>query len=391
MRSTSCHGAAMTKAANETRRAQRLLLAALQAPEKLPGLPPADWELLLRVARRARVLGRLESDLARAGLLGDIPALAAAHLRAARNVIAHRNTLISWEVNRLLWALKGINVPLILLKGSAYLLAGLPPARGRIFADVDLLVPEERIGEIEERLVERGWFKTQIDPYDDRYYRVWMHEIPPLRHRERGTEIDIHHRLLPKTSHLKSDPASLFTAARPLADPRLRVLAPADMVLHALVHLFLEGDPDEGLRLRDLLDVHDLLCHHGAEPGFWSDLGPRARALGFERPLYYGLHHAQRLFGTPIPPDVLQVLEDAAPPWPIRELMNRLIPLALLPGHPDHTSRWAAVARWLIYVRAHWLRMPPGLLAKHLSHKAWLRFRGFRRRVDLAQLDLRQQ
>ena len=381
----------MSRAASETRRAQRLLLKALQAPEKLPGLPPADWELLLRVARRARVLGRLESDLARVGLLEDIPERAAAHLRAARNVITHRNTLISWEVNRLLWALKDIDVPLILLKGAAYLLAGLPPARGRIFADVDLLVPEERIGEIEERLVERGWFKTQIDPYDDRYYRVWMHEIPPLRHRERGTEIDIHHRLLPKTSHLKSDPKSLFTAARPLADPRLQMLAPTDMVLHALVHLFLEGDPDEGLRLRDLIDVHDLLCHFGQEPGFWSDLGPRARALGFERPLFYGLHHLQRILGTPIPPDVLRGLEDAAPVWPIRQLMNRLIPFALLPGHPDHPSPWAAVARWLIYVRAHWLRMPLGLLAKHLSHKAWLRIRGFRRRVDLAQLDLKQQ
>lgn len=381
----------MFRAACETRRAQRLLLEALQEPEKLPGLPPADWELLLRVARRVRVLGRLESDLERAGLLEEIPERAAAHLRAARNVISHRNTLISWEVNRLLWALKGIDVPLILLKGTAYLLAELPPARGRIFADVDLLVPERRIGEIEERLVERGWFKTQIDPYDDRYYRVWMHEIPPLRHRERGTEIDIHHRLLPKTSHLKSDPESLFTAARPLADPRLHMLAPADMVLHALVHLFLEGDPDEGLRLRDLIDVHDLLCRFGEEPGFWSDLGPRARALGFERPLFYGLHHVQRLFGTPIPPDVLRGLEDAAPVWPIRQLMNRLIALALLPGHPDYPSRWASVARWLIYVRAHWLRMPPGLLAKHLSHKAWLRFRGFRRRVDLAQLDLKQQ
>ncbi len=381
----------MTRGASEIRRAQRLLIEALQAPEKLPALPPTDWELLLRVARRARLLGRLESDLARAGLLGDIPPRAADHLRAARNVIAHRNTLISWEVNRLLWALKGIDVPLILLKGSAYLLAELPPARGRIFADVDLLVPEERIGEIEERLLERGWFNTQIDPYDDRYYRVWMHEIPPLRHRERGTEIDIHHRLLPKTSHLKSDPAPLFVAARPLADARLRVLAPADMVLHALVHLFLEGDPDEGLRLRDLVDVHDLLCHHGQEPGFWPGLRQRARALGFERPLFYGLHHARRLFGTPIPPDVLRGLEDAAPAWPIRQLMNRLIPLALLPGHPDHPSRLAAVARWLIYVRAHWLRMPPGLLAKHLSHKAWLRFRGFRKRVNLAQLDLRQQ
>jgi hypothetical protein len=308
----------MARAASARLRAQKLLLDALKMPETLPALSPADWELLLRVARRARVLGRLESALDHAGLLGDIPPRAAAHLRAARNVIAHRKTLISWEVNRLCWALKGIDAPLILLKGTAYLLADLPPAQGRIFADVDLLVPEERIVEIEERLVERGWFKTEIDPYDDRYYRVWMHEIPPLRHRERGTEIDIHHRLLPKTSHLASDPAPLFAAARPLADPQLRVLAPADMILHALVHLFLEGDPDEGLRLRDLVDVHDLLCHHGQEPGFWASLVPRARALGFQRPLFYGLHHAKGLLGTPIPPDVLHDLEGSTRPGPAR-------------------------------------------------------------------------
>ncbi len=381
----------MTRAARETRRAQRLLIEALRAPGQLPALPPADWELLLRVARRARVLGRIESDIDRAGLIGDIPARAATHLRAARNVIAHRNTLISWEVNRILWALNGLDVPLILLKGSAYLLAGLPPARGRIFADVDLLVPEERIGEVEETLVARGWFKTEIDPYDDRYYRLWMHEIPPLRHRERGTEIDIHHRLLPKTSRLKSDPTPLFAAARPLADPRLRVLAPTDMVLHALAHLFLEGDPDEGLRLRDLLDVHDLLCAHGDSSGFWAGLAPRARALGLERLLYYGLFHAQALFATPVPPDVLRELEQAAPVWPLRPLMHSLIRLVILPRHPDHPSIKAGIARWLIYVRAHWLRMPFGLLIRHLSHKAWLRFRGFRRRVDLAQLDLRQQ
>jgi hypothetical protein len=231
----------------------------------------------------------------------------------------------------------------------------------------------------------------QIDPYDDRYYRVWGHEIPPLRHRERGTEIDIHHRLLPRTSRFKSDPVPLFAAAQPLADPRLRVLAPADMVLHALVHLFLEGDADEGLRLRDLVDVHDLLCYHGQEPGFWAGLGLRARELGFERLLFYGLHHAHRLFGTPIPPDVLQKLEDVAPPWLIRKLMDHLIHLTLLPGHPDYPSRWAALGRFLMHIRAHWLRMPPVLLARHLSYKAWLRFRGVRKQIDLAQLDLKQQ
>lgn len=381
----------MAEAARQARRANRLLLDAINTPEKLPALPPADWELLLRVARRVRLLGRLEVDLSRAGLLGDIPPRAADHLRAARNVIEHRRTLMAWEINRILWALKGTDVPLVLLKGVAYVLAGLPPAPGRLFADVDLLVPEGRIGEVEEKLAARGWLKIPISPYDDRYYRVWMHEIPPLRHRERGTEIDIHHRILPKTSRLKSDPALLFEAARPLHDPRLRVLAPADMVLHALLHLFLEGDPAEGLRLRDLHDVHELLCHFGAAPGFWEALAPRAWSAGWERPLFYGLRFTRRFFATPVPQAALDGIAGAAPPWAILKLMDCLVPLAMLPGHPDHPSRTATVARWLLYLRAHWLRMPPLLLVRHLSYKAWLRFRGVRKNIDLARLDLRQQ
>lgn len=381
----------MGKTAAQTQRANRLLLDAINAPQKLPALPLVDWDLLLRVARRARLLGRLEADLSRLGLLGNIPSGAANHLRAARTVIEHRRTLVAWEVNRILWALEGSDVPLVLLKGAAYVLAGLPNAPGRLFADVDLLVPDGRIGEVEERLVAHGWLKIPLDPYDDRYYRVWMHEIPPLRHQERGTEIDIHHRLLPRTSRLASDPAPLFADARPLNDPRLRVLAPADGVLHALIHLFLEGDPDEGLRLRDLLDAHDLLCHHAQTPGFWDGLVPRARQLGWGRPLFYGLRFAGRLFGTPIPQSVLDQAAAAAPPGPLLWLMDRLIPLALLPGHPDHPLAWAGVARWLLYLRAHWLRMPAFMLARHLLYKAWLRLRGVRKRIDLFHLDLRQQ
>ena len=382
----------MANRGSEIARANLLLLTALQAPMELPALGNADWELLLRVARRSRLLGRLESDLSRAGLLESIPPRAAAHLRAARNVIEHRKTLTTWEVNRILWALEGMNVPLILLKGIAYVMADLPPARGRIFADVDVLVPEELIGRVEERLVARGWFKLPIDPYDDQYYRVWTHEIPPLRHRERGTEIDIHHRLLARTSRLSSDPGPLFAAARPLAaNPRLHTLAPADMVLHALLHLFLEGDAVEGLRFRDLVDVHDLLCHYGSEPGFWKRLVQRAAELGFGRPLFYGLQHAQRLLSTPVPEDVMEDIQDHAPLWPIRKIMDDLVRLSLLPGHADYPSLRSASARWLMYIRSHWLRMPPLLLAKHVLYKAWLRSRGIRKQVELTQLDLRQQ
>jgi len=381
----------MSKITVQTRRANQLLLDAINNPKNLPTLSLADWELLIRVARRVRLLGNLEAELSRIGLLEDIPPSAANHLRAARNIIEHRRTLVTWEINRIQWALKETDAPIILLKGAAYVLADLPPAQGRIFADVDLLTPEERIGEIEEKLVSHGWLKTQIDPYDDRYYRVWMHEIPPLRHRERGTEVDIHHRILPRTSRLKSDPTLLFEATRLLDTPYLRVLAPSDMVLHSLVHLFLECDPCEGLRLRDLFDVHLLLHHYGQEQSFWDSLAPRAYKLGLERPLFYGLRFARRFFDTPIPSTVLEEIKDARPLWPILWLMDHLVALAIMPGHPDYPYSWATFTRRLLYLRAHWLRMPPLMLARHLSYKTYLRFRGVRRKVDLAKLDLRQQ
>jgi hypothetical protein len=57
-------------------------------------------------------------------------------------------------------------------------------------------------------------------------------------------------------------------------------------------------------------------------------------------------------------------------------LMDRVVPLALFPVHPDQPWRRASRARWLVYVRAHWLRMPPLLLARHLGTKAWRRLRG---------------
>lgn len=162
----------MPRARTEARRGAQLLLRAVRAPCELPTLSVEDWELLLRVARRTRLLGRIEADLARAGLLEHIPMQAANHLRAARNVVVHRQTLVAWEVNRVQWALQALDVPLVILKGAAYVLAGLPAARGRLFADLDLLVPLTQIEAVEETLVAHGWLRMKIDPYDDRYYRV---------------------------------------------------------------------------------------------------------------------------------------------------------------------------------------------------------------------------
>jgi hypothetical protein len=43
-----------------------------------------------------------------------------------------------------------------------------------------------------------------------------------------------------------------------------------------------------------------------------------------------------------------------------------------LPVHASCEDRFSGLARFALYVRGNWLRMPPLLLARHLFHKAFL-------------------
>jgi hypothetical protein len=49
--------------------------------------------------------------------------------------------------------------------------------------------------------------------------------------------------------------------------------------------------------------------------------------------------------------------------------MDKLVPHALFPRHPDRPERRSAVARALLLARLHWIRMPPLMLMWHLLRK----------------------
>ena len=50
--------------------------------------------------------------------------------------------------------------------------------------------------------------------------------------------------------------------------------------------------------------------------------------------------------------------------------MHLLFLKGLTSVHPTCSSRVASIARWMLYVRAHYLRMPLHLLLPHLLRKA---------------------
>lgn len=344
---------------------------ALTRPAGLTALNDCEWDVLIQQGRRAGLLARVEILLEERGLLGAVPPRPRMHLESARIVAENEQRIMRWELNRIRRALAALETPFVLLKGAAYMLVNLPNARGRISSDVDILVRREELTVVENALVEHGWEHVKLEEYDQYYYRQWSHELPPLRHRERGTIIDVHHTILPPTGRLHPDPEKLLAAAVKINGSSFRVLAPEDMVLHSAAHAFQDGDLKGGLR--DLVDLDGLIRHFAAEPQFWTRLLARAEELQLSRPLYYALRYAGSILESPVPDEILMTSEKWRPIWPAGVIMDLLVGHGVVVGH--HLNRGVSVglARWLLYIRSHWLRMPPSLLARHLLRKLFVR------------------
>lgn len=332
----------------------------------------SEWALLTQQARAAGLLGRVGERLREiwpTEQVGPWPQPLEGHLAAAERLMRAQRDEVQRELGHITRALAGLGAPVILLKGAAYLAAGLPPGRSRLFSDVDILVPKAVLAEVESRLMLAGWMGGHQNAYDQRYYRQWMHELPPMTHVRRGTTLDVHHNILPETARLKPDAARLVATSMPLpAHPALRVLGPPEMVLHSATHLFMNEEMSHGLR--DLSDLDLLLRHFARDPGFWATLLARAAEHDLERPLHYALVHAARVFATPVPPAVLEHSRRGGPGPVMRQPMHWLWCRALRNAHPRAALPGSAMAHFALYVRGHWLRMPPVLLACHLTVKA---------------------
>ena len=349
-----------------------LACLALREPLRLMSGTLCQWESVIRQAARADVLGRLAVMLDSLGLTEAVPPAPRLHLTVARQVVFAQHQELRREMALILAAVKDLDIPVVFLKGAAYVAANLPAARGRLCSDIDILVPKSALSEVEGRLMLHGWMSTHHDAYDQRYYREWMHELPPMQHVRRGTVIDVHHGLLPETVRRPPNAALLLAAARAVPGlPGAQVLDAPDMVLHSMTHLFHNEEFSHGLR--DLSDVDLLLRHHGDDVDFWASLLRRASTLHLQRNLYYGLFAVREAFGTPVPAQVWAEAAPAAPTPVMRALMQGLWRRGLRGPHAMAALPWTSTATLLLYLRAHWLRMPPLLLARHLSIKAWKR------------------
>ena len=323
------------------------LVGALRDPGATASFDASRWQAVVTVARAELLIGTLSDRLD--GL--PVPEAVRAILDDARVAAEQGRVAALWEAEMVRRALKPIGCPVVLLKGTAFVAAGLAAGRGRSVGDTDILVPREALPEVERALLGAGWEWVKPDPYDDAYYRRWMHELPPLIHRERDRIVDVHHTILPLTARVTPDAAAMIADATPLGNG-LSIPATTDMICHAAAHLLADGDLSGGLR--NLWDIHRLIEEFGTE-------GLRARAE--HHGLWPAAHRAARLsaelFGTAVPDE-----------WRLRNVGDARFLRRLLAR--DGWGRGTRPAtRFGFYLRGHALRMPPAMLARHL----WIKWR----------------
>jgi len=343
----------------------RQILHYLAHPQHSMALTLPEWQQLIWLLREAKLLASFAAILERENLLATLPDYVKRHLKSALIYADKQSQQIKFECQELqsLFLKEGINT--VYLKGAAYTLASTSNSRGRICNDLDILVPKAQLKEAEDLLNQHRWIAEQLNTYDERYYRKWSHEIPPMVHLIRGTVLDLHHNLYLPISGRAAD-MSIFFNLVVKTRAGFSVLNPEAMVLHSVIHLFMNEETQNAIR--DLWDIHLLISENSSDE-FWQKLHKLAELTGFQLELKYCLTALNYYLYSALDP----VSKNQCDAHSCDNLWVRLILLpSLVPEHPivcTARNRWA---KRFMYLRGHWLKMPMHILISHLLVKGFL-------------------
>ena len=232
-------------------------------------------------------------------------------LAAVLSLNRERNQRIWLELRATVQLLNGVSVEPVLLKGAAYLAAGVYSDLGaRYLLDLDLLVPEQQLNKAFQHLVENGYVYDETDQFGR-----FRHHYPPLR--RAAVPIELHHRLGlgPCQSILAAKDIVENAAPLEIDGMRVRVPSSTHLVMHLVMHSQIQHPYNERIwpPLRVIYDLLRLQCHFRSLID-WAEVEYRFKragqigllqlhlidvrdALGLEPPIDFKLTPATRLRG----------------------------------------------------------------------------------------------
>lgn len=340
--------------------------ALMREPQTGSRLTEQCWEDLIHVLRDTDLLGTLCYLAEAQGSLDAYPEYARRHLTSMKIYSKRQACQVLYESSLIHERLMAVGVKPIFLKGAGYTLRGSRNSFGRIYSDIDVLVDRSEIDRAQVALHGDGWYSPPITDYDERYYRQWAHEVPPMKHLVRRTVLDLHHNVVPPVSGRAPDMGIMLKGVTQTSRGMFVLSAPA-ATLHSLVHLLNNEDLSRGFR--DLVDLRLLLEEYGDE-AFWSDLIALAEETSFMQELVRGIWLLEQIFGYQVPEGVQTTLHQ-----PLRKeaggfVARHVLLSAVRPHHSLVCGAKENLAIQMAYLRGHWIKMPLPILVKHLAVKA---------------------
>jgi len=340
-------------------------LAILSQQKKLETLTPAQQDALLRVAISAHMHGVLAGIANKQSPL-LLPRPLTRHFSSVNTFSFAQKTQVIASVTLLSEQLLSANVPVLLLKGAAYILGNKHNAHGRLISDIDILVQQDALKVVESVLHQHGWRAKQLNDYDEKYYREWSHELPPYVHNQTGVTLDIHHNLIPSSSGKTVNISELHASKVEVGN---NVYIPSDgyLILHSAIHLLLNDDTEKGLR--DCFDLHSLIQNYLLSKPIES-LRSIFIDANCDAEFSVLIHLLNRVFADQYH-TILLASENLTPlSWHEKMLVSSLYK-TVFPQTQHLLDNASLLARQHVYVHGHLSKMPMRLFIKHISYKSY--------------------
>ncbi len=251
---------------------------------------PQDWRAVVQLASETLTIGTL-ADLILSSGSPNVPIEIRELLTDVRDRARGRNQRLTAQLSEMLPALNAAGVEPIVMRGMARLLAGSGQEQSRLISDIDLLIPEERLGESMQAL---GELEYQV------FKGVDGDPAPTVLCRTRDVGmIDLHTQVQPSYLLLGYELIARQCERRHVGQGYVLLPSPACQLLLTIVHDQLhDGDYWRGLiDVRHLIDARDLISE-GMDWNLLAGFFPGGSPL---RALQVQLRTARSLVKVPVP------------------------------------------------------------------------------------------
>jgi hypothetical protein len=275
----------------------------------VPGaLTATQWQAIVDEATRQKVAALAWHRLSKGPLRDAIPHDTRERLRHLYLRSAFRNAVLLREAAEAAALLRERGIPVVFLKG-VHLAAWIYPEPAlRSMADIDFMVPRERLAEAERVFVGRGWGPL---PRPDiiEFCQRFPHIAPLLR--AEAIPLEIHWSIERPTSPFSIELDELWQRTRSveLLGVPVNVLSTEDLIVHLCLHASYHHRFDRA-PLKSLMDVVAVASRHEGEID-WDRMARIANRSGGGRFVYCTLKLAREVLDAAVPPAALDTLERA--------------------------------------------------------------------------------